>query len=76
MMIAEEIHQLCKDSDVMVDLLFLIKYTIKGIIIGFTIGIADVMYPGINVITEQGSLISSNNLIFLDLEDGYNWNLH
>ena len=40
-----------------------------GIIIVFTMVILDGIYLGINEISDIGSLISANNMIFLELED-------
>ena len=45
------------------------------IIFLFTLVTVDRIYLRISEITEMGYFISANNVFFLELEDGYNWNL-
>ena len=47
-----------------------------GLVIVFLMGGVDGMYIDIKNMIVLGYLISTNNVVLLDLKNGYNWNLH
>ena len=51
-------------------------YTLIGIKIGLTLVTSDVMWLGMNEITDLGSLISAKNRFLLELNMTNIWNIH